>query len=185
MDEFNIGAKLRLASQKKNMSMKKLASMLGCSVSLISLIENSKISPPIKTLSGIAKALNLSLAKLFEDDEELARFEITKSATCKTKPVTPPEGGLDPDGRLRQKGIHTRKLKHKFITLPNRHAPYMKFMHSEESLVYVVKGKAEILLGSQLIPLEEGDSVYFETNTAHGLRSTDDSETLILEVDAA
>jgi len=186
MDEYNIGAKLRRARQKKKMSLKTLAQAIGCSTSLISLIENRKISPPIRTLSSIAKALNMSIADLFEEDEELVAVEITRNSDRRFRRDKSALGdpwksvGTQPSSLIRNK-----KLKSSFIRFPKGCSNYLKYRYSEESVIYVINGKAELLLGKELIPLEEGDSVYFETTTAHGFRSRDDSEVLILEVDTA
>lgn len=187
MDEFNISKKLRNARMKKKMNMKALAREIGCSTSLISLIENGKISPPIKTLSSIAKALDISLKDLFEEDEERVVFEITSISEGRqgTGGNLPPGiKPVSPEPR-QHPAIRNRRIKHNFIRLPNGNPHYLKYLHSEESLVYVIRGKAELFLGEHTIPLEAGDSIYFETTVPHGFRSRDDSEVLILEVDTA
>lgn len=186
MDEFNIGEKLRKARQERKMSMKVLAQEIGCSISLISLIENRKISPPIKTLSCIAKTLGISLKDLFEEDEERVVFEITRKSDGNPQKETCLRGDtMESTGSLRHSLVRNKKMKPQIIKLPKGCPTYLKYLHNEESLVYVIHGKTELFLGNHSIALEEGDSVYFETSSAHGFRSRDNSEALILEVGAA
>lgn len=186
MDEFDIGGKLKQARQRRKMSMKELAREIGCSTSLISLIENRKISPPIKTLSGIAKALNMALADFFEEDEEHVALEIIRESETRTQNGEYLTGASAAAEQTQPCApVKNKKMKPKFIRFPKGCSSYLKYLHSEESLVYVIHGKAELFIGRHTIRLEEGDSVYFETTAAHGFRSRDDLEVLILEVEMA
>lgn len=186
MDEFDIGGKLKQARQRRKMSMKELAREIGCSTSLISLIENRKISPPIKTLSGIAKALNMALADFFEEDEEHVALEIIRESETRTQNGEYLTGASAAAEQTQPcTPVKNKKMKPNFIRFPKGCSNYLKYLHSEESLVYVIHGKAELFIGRHTIRLEEGDSVYFETTAAHGFRSRDDSEVLILEVEMA
>jgi len=186
VDEYNIGEKLRKARLGRKMSMKELAQEIGCSTSLISLVENRKISPPIKTLASLAKALNISMMDFFEEDEDLFAVEVTRSYDRKSQIDTfdPEDPGISV-GTWPYPMIRNKKMKHNFIRFPKGCSNYLKYLYSEESLIYVIHGKAELFLGDNSIPLDEGDSAYIETTAAHGLRSRDDSEVLILEVDTA
>jgi len=168
------------------MSLKDLAQIIGCSTSLISLIENRKISPPIRTLSSIAKELDISMEDLFTEDEVRFAVEIIGNTGAKSRGIKcHPGDPLAFVGTQFCSIIRNKKMKPNFIRLPKGCSNYLKYLFSEESLIYVIHGKAELLLGSNSIPLEEGDSIYFETTAAHGFRSRDDSEVLILEVDTA
>lgn len=187
MDEYNIGEKLRQVRKSRKMSLQKLAQEIGCSAALISLIENRKISPPIKTLSNIAKALNIPLRDIFEEEGERVAFEIIRRNEGNRRNNSRPqsEEPNTPERLPHAAVIRNKRMKHNFIRLPEGRPGYLKYLYSEESLVYIIRGKTELSLGNHSIPLEEGDSVYFETTTAHGFRSLGDSEVLILEVQTA
>jgi len=186
VDEYNIGEKLRKARLGRKMSMKELAQEIGCSTSLISLVENRKISPPIKTLASLAKALNISMTDFFEEDEDLFAVEITRRSDRRFKrdKHDPGDSGISVETQP-YPAIRNMKMKHNFIRFPKGCSNYLKYLYSEESLIYVIHGKAELFLGDSSIQLDEGDSVHIETTVAHGLKSRDDSEVLILEVDTA
>lgn len=186
MDEFNISEKLRRARMKKGMNLKTLARQVGCSISLLSLVENGKISPPIKTLSCIAEALDISLKDLFEEEKHHVAFEIIRNpARHQGSSRHLPECGPETAPAPILGGVRNKKMRPHLIRIPKGYPNYLKCLYSEESLVYVIRGKGCLHLGTHLIVLEEGDSVYFEADTPHGFSSENDSEVLILEVGLA
>lgn len=186
MDEFNISGKLRKARMKKGLSLKALAREVGCSISLLSLIENGKISPPIRTLSCIAEALDISLKNLFEDEKQHVVFEIIRNPSRHhEKALHQPECDSSTAPLPIPAAVRNKKMRPYLIRIPEGHPNFLKCLYSEESLVYVIRGKGCLHLGTHLIVLEEGDSVYFQADAPHGFSSGDDSEVLILEVGLA
>jgi transcriptional regulator with XRE-family HTH domain len=64
-----IGARLRAARERNQMSVRSLARSIGVSPSLISQIETSKANPSVGTLYAIVTALGISLDQLFSDGD--------------------------------------------------------------------------------------------------------------------
>lgn len=73
---MSLGTTIRDIRKAKGYSIMKLKELTGLSKSTISEIENDKSSPTTATLEKIAKALDISINELFEDnDAELQKAE--------------------------------------------------------------------------------------------------------------
>jgi quercetin dioxygenase-like cupin family protein len=57
------------------------------------------------------------------------------------------------------------------LTLNEQVTNTSTYSHNGEEFLFIMKGKAELLLEDQRILLEEGDSVYFDANLKHRLLS--------------
>lgn len=71
---MNIGKAIKLIRNTKSISLSEVAKDAGCSVSYLSLLENSLRDPSIATVESIAKALNVPISILFflaADPDEL------------------------------------------------------------------------------------------------------------------
>ena len=79
MSDYNIGAKIKKLRLAKKLTLQAVAKETGFSPALISQIENNNVSPPIATLSKIAKFFDVKIGLFFADDEEECRYEIVRA----------------------------------------------------------------------------------------------------------
>ncbi|OQA11595.1 MAG: Response regulator MprA [bacterium ADurb.Bin363] len=63
-----IGKKIRETRKSKRMTLVQLARMTDLSKSLISQIENAKVSPSVSTLDKISESLDIKLTDLFDNE---------------------------------------------------------------------------------------------------------------------
>ncbi|MDD2335509.1 MAG: helix-turn-helix domain-containing protein [Geobacteraceae bacterium] len=183
MIEYNIGKKLKKLRLSKKMTLKDIAERVGCSIALMSQVENGYVSPPIATLSKLSKILNFKLSSLFDHEEE-ERYEIVRKEQQKYFSRFIP--------------LRSRKYPHYhepfFRKMPNKKmVPYLinlsgdtfntsSYSHEGESFIYVMKGQFELFLGSQLFVLNEGDSIYFDTSLSHRYQCREGFQATILEL---
>lgn len=71
-EDFSIGYNIREVRNSKGLSQEKLASKCGFSNTTLSQYENHKKIPNVTTLGKIAKALNVSIDRLYYGDEDEA-----------------------------------------------------------------------------------------------------------------
>ncbi len=77
--EFNIGAKIKKLRLAKKLTLQAVARETGFSPALISQIENNNVSPPIATLSKIARFFDVKIGHFFAEEEEECRYEIVRA----------------------------------------------------------------------------------------------------------
>jgi transcriptional regulator with XRE-family HTH domain len=75
---MNISDRLRELREVRNLSQKIIEQRTGLLCSYISRVENGHIAPSIETLEKMARGLEVSMYRLFYDDEE--RPQIPKAA---------------------------------------------------------------------------------------------------------
>lgn len=171
-EEFNIGSKIKALRQVRRKTLQDVADDTGFSPALISQIENNNVSPPIATLSRIAKVLGVRVGYFFRDEGPEEEYEvIRKEERPSVTRVISRSGG--------EHGYTYHALTHKkrdkimepfvlFVDAGMRDDRNL-YSHEGEEFLLILKGEAELLLENERIVLREGDSVYFESSLRHRL----------------
>jgi transcriptional regulator with XRE-family HTH domain len=184
MIEYNIGAKLKKLRLAKKLTLQAVANEISFSTALISQIENNNVSPPIATLSKLARFFDIKISSLFSENDEEPRYEIIRKDERMTVPRVISRGGTE-HGYFYESlsfNMPNKKMEPFLITLSEESHDNNTYSHEGESFLYVINGTFDLLLDGQQIILEEGDSIYFDTSLEHRFRSKDGSEVKILEV---
>lgn len=184
MPDYNIGAKIRGLRNAKKLTLQDVANETGFSTALISQIENNKISPPIATLSKIAHFFDVRIGHFFSESEVECPFEVLRSNERTVIPRV-----VSQDGSVHgyfYESLSVRKKNKKMdpflLTLNEKVTNTDTYSHNGEEFLFVLKGAAELLLDGQRIPLNEGDSVYFDANLKHRLLSSSADEVKVMVV---
>lgn len=179
-----VGQKIKEIREKHSLTLKDLSAKTGYSESILSQIENHLISPPLGALLTISNALGLSVGKLLGEKTE-APFVIVR------------EGGEQPISRVASKegvnygytymslgvGKKERHFEPFLITLePTPIKPTGLSVHKGEEFIYVLKGKMEVQLKDFKEILNEGDSIYYDSNIPHRVSCVGDTVTKILAI---
>jgi len=86
MSDYNIGAKIKKLRLAKKLTLQAVAKETGFSPALISQIENNNVSPPIATLSRIAKFFDVKVGMFFAEEEEEYKYEVVRKNDRKLIP---------------------------------------------------------------------------------------------------
>ncbi len=184
MIEYNIGTKLKKLRQSKKLTLQTVAKEIGFSPALISQIENNNVSPPIATLSKLAKFFDVKMSSFFTENDDEPRYEVIRKDDRKTVPRVISRAGTK-HGYFYESfsfKMHNKKMEPFLITLSDKIQDNNTYSHEGESFLFVIKGTFELLLDNEQITLEAGDSIYFDTSMEHRFRSKDGSEVTVLEV---
>jgi len=185
VDDFEIGAKIKALRTAKKKTLQEVANDTGFSPALISQIENNNVSPPIATLSRIAKVLGVRVGYFFEDEGIESDYEVLRAdqRPIVTKVISS-SGGQH--GYIYHALTHKKrdKLMEPFVLTvePGVRDDDNQYSHEGEEFLLVMDGEVELLLGEDRIVLEEGDSVYFESSLKHRLLSHGDEKARVLAV---
>ena len=76
--DFQIGSKIKKLRKARKLTLQDVARETGFSPALISQIENNNVSPPIATLSKIAKFFDVKMGHFFEEEEEERKYEVVR-----------------------------------------------------------------------------------------------------------
>ncbi|MGH3666732.1 MAG: helix-turn-helix domain-containing protein [Acidimicrobiia bacterium] len=175
-----IGGRLRAERTKAGISQRELARRLGLSASLISQLESGLSKPSVGTLYAIVTELDLSLDKLLRGDENAGRDDGVAGSSGNNgrgSPLVHPEMrkviDLASGVRWEQLTADTEEgvdFLHAIYEVGGASTPDESLMrHHGREYGYVVSGKMGIQLGFELLELEPGDSIAFDSTEPHRL----------------
>lgn len=165
MDELKIGKKIRYIRLQNKLTLQEIAQRTGFTKGYLSLIEQGKKSPPIATLSKIARALNVDIPAFFEQKKPEDQIILVRKDEGKV---------VVRDGNVfgyRYESIaptkRHKKMEPFIVTHIFRTNKPGWFDHEGEELFYVLEGKIKFLYGDKEYLLKEGDCLYFDSSIPH------------------
>ncbi len=163
--EQDIGKRIRSVRLQRAMSLQELASRTNLSKSLLSKIENGKVSSPVSTLFVIAKVLNTKITYFFSDrDENLPIILVRKNERRQFHRVGAQFGYTYETLGYKRK----EKLMEPFILyMDKKTAKDITFSHPGEEILFMLEGIWEFKHGDQKLILRKGDCIYFDANIPH------------------
>ena len=166
MHMIMVGERIKETRENKGISVRKLAAMVEVSASLISQIETGKVDPSLSTLRKIAIALDVPLFSLVLTDGAGTTRVIRNQ---ERRLVVFPKAGLSYDI------IHSdlnKKMAVMIGTLSPKGATSETLLnHPGEECLVILKGAMRVELADEVIELQEGDSLYFDSSIPHRLRN--------------
>jgi transcriptional regulator with XRE-family HTH domain len=165
MEELRIVRKIRSLRLQNKLTLQKVAERTGFTKSYLSMVESGKKSPPIATLSKIAKALDVDIAAFFEQKRPEDRVTWVQRGEGKVVVRDGTAFGYRYESvapTKRQKRMEPFIVTH----LPKRNEGGW-FDHEGEEFFYVLEGKIKFLYGDKEYLLKEGDCLYFDSSIPH------------------
>ncbi|BDV41317.1 transcriptional regulator [Geotalea uraniireducens] len=184
MTDYNIGAKIKKLRLAKKLTLQAVARETGFSPALISQIENNNVSPPIATLSKIAKFFDVKIGMFFNEDEEEYRYEVVRKGERKVIPRVISRAGTNQGYSYESLSFRkqNKKMEPFLLTVSEKATEENTYSHDGEEFLFVMRGTAELLLDEERVTLEEGDCIYFDSSLKHRLLTKDGNEVMVLAV---
>jgi transcriptional regulator with XRE-family HTH domain len=176
-----MGERLRLARQRRGLTLRELAERLGVSPSMISQIETGRASPSVSTLYAIVNELDVSLDELLFNDRRAAGQDERQTAT---------------GNKLLQRAAGRKRIRlasgvvwDRLTPLPEPDSEFLyvtyevggasspehEFQrHPGHEWGVVLEGRLEVRIGFDEHVLEPGDSISFDSTVPHRLANIGD-----------
>ena len=182
--EYNIGTKIKELRKAKKLTLQAVARETGFSPALISQIENNNVSPPIATLSKIAKFFDVKISHFFDEEEVDCKYEVVRKADRREVNRVISAAGTGHGYTYEALSFRKRnkRMEPFVVTVSSRPDEETLYSHDGEEFLLILSGKGEIILEDERILLEEGDAVYFDASLKHRLLSCEDKETQVLAI---
>lgn len=171
--KYKLGAQLKALRRKRNLTGKEVSNKAGLSTSLLSQIENNRVSPSLDTLIELLEVYGISPDRFFKNYETNSRVEII---TEKDREI------ITRKGFTYEKlcGISQTRGKHTFNAfllelLPGSSRGNPVEGHIGRELGIVVAGCADLMYGEATYQLNKGDSISFFSQIPHVLKNIGDS----------
>lgn len=163
--ETQIGAKIRQLRRRQGLTLEAVATKSGLTKGYLSKVERGLKSPPISTLSRIARALDLDMADFFERESNGSGCTLVR--VNERRPISR-DGTLF--GYSYEAVAHRRhhKIMEPFIITLTPHATDQTiFSHPGEEMMFVLSGRMLFYFSDERHVCEEGDCVYFDSGVPH------------------
>ena len=182
--DFQIGSKIKKLRKARKLTLQDVARETGFSPALISQIENNNVSPPIATLSKIAKFFDVKMGHFFEEEEEERKYEIVRRLDRRVVSRVISKAGTGHGYTYEALSFRKRnkKMEPFLLTISERAEDETLYNHDGEEFLLIIKGTAEVILDEERFVLEAGDAVYFDSSLRHRLLAIDDQEVQVLAV---
>lgn len=173
MNELLLGRRIKELRREQGLTLQQLGDRTGFSKSLLSKIENAQVSPPIGTLSKIARALGVPIGYFFEEEARQDRAIFVPRDQRQTMESTE-HGSEYHYEHLAFGGAMLRLMEPFVISIgPNEQRAPNLFEHPGEEFILVLEGEMDFLFGNTSYHMTVGDSMYLDARVPHGPRQTD------------
>jgi transcriptional regulator with XRE-family HTH domain len=171
LNSYDIGSKLRRLRLRKKMALVELGRHTGISASMLSQLENGKLTPTLPTLSRVALVFDVGLEYFFDYKRTKRVFSVTRG----TERMRFPERPDSPEPSFFFEVLASNALEKRFSAylahFPVRgKAQVREHVHDGWELVHVLSGSLAIYYEAEEHLLEAGDSVYFDSLEPHSYR---------------
>ena len=162
----NVGVRLRVLREERNISMRGLAVKSGLSANALSMIERGKSSPSVSTLYKLADAMGVDITAFF--GESLERQPIVFMKAAERPRVSFQRGVWEDLGGATFIG----RMEPFILTLENGGGSGPNAMvHTGHEFVFCLRGTLEYQVENQVLVLEPGDSLIFAAHLRHRWRN--------------
>jgi len=182
--DFNIGSKIKKLRKARKLTLQDVARETGFSPALISQIENNNVSPPIATLSKLARFFDVKIGIFFEEEEAERRYEVVRKGERRVVSRVISKAGTGHGYTYEALSFRKRnkKMEPFLLTVTERAKEEELYNHDGEEFLLILQGRAEVLLEDERIVLEEGDAVYFDASLKHRLLACEGTAVQVLAV---
>jgi len=182
MDEQikQIGERLRGLRDVLDISLEEIASLCEISVEKYMKMESGESELSVANLQKIAKHYGVSLDVLmFGEEPKMSSYFLTRKGQGKSV-----ERRKAYNYESLASGFRGRKADPFIVTVEPKPANTPKEMnsHNGQEFNMVLEGKMELTIGTKVLTLEEGDSIYFDATHPHGMRALEEKPVRFLAI---
>jgi len=165
-ESVDVGQRLRMLREERNVSMRALARRSGLSANALSMIERGLTSPSVSTLNKLAGALQVPITSFFRTDAVREKIVMRKASERTRVPFL--RGMIEGLGGE----TFTGRVEAFLLTLENGGSSGPSTMlHSGSELVFCLRGRLEYEVDNKRYELEPGDSLLFTSQMNHRWRN--------------
>lgn len=173
-----IGPKLRSIRLEKKLTIKQVSERTNLTKSLISQIENGKITPSLRSLLAIAKVLDITIGSFFDNHRTGVKPVVQKNE----RKVLSTKNGvkiylLTPD-------LHDRTVEFLYVVYDEHSSSELMYSHRGQECGIVLKGKLEVLVNQDAYILKAGDSIAISSHVPHRISNIHKGKTEVIWVNS-
>jgi|TARA_R110001599_G_C11893890_1_gene625461 DNA-binding XRE family transcriptional regulator len=165
---MDVGKRLKSIRLIRNISQRELAKRAGVTNSTISMIEKNSVSPSISSLKKVLNGIPISLVEFFTEENNEPEIQQVVYTSDELMNI----GSGDVHMHLVGKSFPNRQMTFLVETyLENADTGTEMLQNDAEEAGYILEGKIELTVGTDVFVLNANDSYYFDNNKPHRFRN--------------
>ncbi len=179
----NIGERVRKVREKRGLSLLDVSRRTDIDVVRLSQIEEGDFTPPLGIITKLAKSLEMKIGYFISGEEKKA-YTVVRKADRKVVSRFDSKKGQRFGYEYESLAPHKkdRNMEPFLMTLAPSEIEDERSSHEGQEFIFVLEGKMEVRLGEETYVLEEGDSIYYDSNLPHLAKCHGKENTRILAV---
>ena len=166
---------VRQLREARDWSVEELAHKSGQTPDFIDQVESDKMSPPVSFIMRMAQAMDVNPGTFLSKEQQTTiRDQRAQAFHQRTRNYS--YANLTPEGE----NSHLRAF---MVTIEPMHAHKpVAYKHEGEEFIFVMAGDLELTLGARTRQLKAGESIHFNSDIPHKLKSMSNEPTKCLVV---
>lgn len=173
-----LAQRIREIRKKRGMTLEQLADRSELTQSVLSKVENFRVTPSLAALGRIASALGVTLAELVSGIDEPRRLVIVSKDERQTVERDRPKSEIVYHALARTRSA--KLMEPLLLEVPPGEPRKEALPHEGEEFIMVIKGAVELEYGDERHLLEAGDCAYLDATEKHRLLNPTDATAEVL-----
>ena len=173
-ESIQVGSRIRTIRKQQGLTIRSLAEQCQISPNTLSLIENDRSSPSIRTLGQLAQGLGVNIGTFLEPESDSESIVHQRQGQRTVTRFT--NGTIENLGD----GLPPLGAEPILVTLETNSAKVDKVSHTGREFVYCIEGSVACFIGETRYPLSVGDSLLFDARIPHRWENSHTQPTRLL-----
>jgi transcriptional regulator with XRE-family HTH domain len=166
IESVHVGSRIRMIRKQHGLTIRTLAEQCKISPNTLSLIENDRTSPSIRTLGQLAQGLNVNIGTFLEPEAAGQGVVYQRQGQRTVTRFT--NGTIENLGD----GLPPLGAEPILVTLESHPGKIDEVSHAGREFVYCIAGSVACFIGGIRYPLAVGDSLLFDASVPHHWENT-------------
>ena len=164
MAEIEVARKIASLRKDSKLTLKALGKACGLSDTYLSRVENGKTAINIANLSKVGQALGVELGVFFESEKNSPPLTICRAGKGKRIRFRTRYGIK---ARLLSEEKRDKLMEPIWLDISSTEKDMPLQSHSGQEFIYILEGSCRFSYGKELIELNKGDSILFDSTVDH------------------
>jgi transcriptional regulator with XRE-family HTH domain len=185
LSAYEIGRKLRQLRMRKKIALVELGRHTGLSPSMLSQLENGRLTPTLPTLARIAMVFDVGMEHFFGSKRGAKLFSIVREKERMRFPDRPDAPEPSFYFECLMFATEGKGMQAYLADFPYRKHGAQEHIHEGAEFLFVMEGALEIRFQGEDHLLKQGDSLHLDSSEPHSYRGASKSGTRAIVVTTA